>query len=56
MNTCSHCRMDVPTAATTCPYCLENPYDGAGFNFMVRIFDWLFQAALIIIVLFWIFG
>ena len=28
MKVCTHCRMEVPTAAGTCPYCLENPGDG----------------------------
>ena len=28
MKVCTHCRMEVPTAAGICPYCLENPGDG----------------------------
>ena len=36
MNTCTHCRTEIPTSATTCPNCLKNPYDDASI-----IWGWL---------------
>ena len=38
MNTCTHCRMEVPNMANKCPYCLENPYAGSEvFNNIISI-------------------
>jgi hypothetical protein len=47
MNTCTHCRMEVPTSARKCPYCLENPYDGFTGS-VTRFFEYVFGAALVI--------
>jgi hypothetical protein len=44
MKTCTHCRMEVPTSANKCPYCLENPNDG--FEFIHFIISCLMIGAL----------
>ena len=46
--TCSHCRMEVPTGANKCPYCLESPMDGYSAN----VVWWILGA----VFLFWLFG
>ena len=56
MNTCSHCRMEVETAAVRCPYCLENPYSGFGGGSITRFVEYVIQAAIIVGIFMWIFG
>ena len=41
MKVCTYCREEVETSATKCPYCHENPNDGASM-----IWGWLFMAFL----------
>lgn len=40
MKVCTHCRNEVDSLATKCPYCLENPNDGASM-----IWGWVVVAA-----------
>ena len=40
MKVCGHCRNEVDSNAIKCPYCLENPNDGASY-----FWGWLVLAA-----------
>ncbi len=58
MNTCSHCKMEVETAALRCPYCLENPYGNFAFEvggFFSTVLEWILGTAVVLIILAWIF-
>ena len=54
MNVCSHCRMEVPTAANKCPYCGENPYDG--FDGWTQIISWTILGTIGYVIFSAIFG
>ena len=58
MNTCSHCKMEVETAALRCPYCLENLYGNFAFEvggFFSTVLEWILGTAVVLIILAWIF-
>ena len=54
MKTCTHCRMEVPTTANKCPYCLENP--GDGFEVWTQIISWTIIGTIIFVIYSAIFG